>query len=155
MATRSAGTLITHNNATYIPPALMPGYRGYVPAQAFTYGDTFGNTSARYFQDFRSTALNSSQTPYSKGGQFPTRYSNDPALVISSRSRGWDRWLYSPNCSRYNVDYDRTEELKGFKKVAEQHRDHYRDKTGTLYQVPHFMLPVKNEETYPLPQQRL
>ncbi|KAM4771615.1 ciliary microtubule inner protein 2C [Rhinophrynus dorsalis] len=155
MATRSAGTLITHSNATYIPPALLPGYRGHVPTEAFTYGDTYGNTTARYFQDFRSTVLNSSQSPYCKGGQFPTSNSNDPALVLSNRSRGWDRWLYTPTWSRYNVDFNRTEELKQFKKMAEQHRDHYRDKTGTVVQVPHFILPVKNKETFPLPQQRL
>ncbi|XP_053315682.1 protein FAM166C [Spea bombifrons] len=154
MATRSAGTLITHSNATYIPPALMPGYRGHVPTQHFTYGDTYGNTTARCFQDFRSSALSSSQGPYSKGGQFPTSHSNDPALVIGNRSRGRDRSLYSPSCSRYNVDFDRTEELKNFRKVAEEHRDHYRDKTGTYHQVAHFILPVKNEEIDPLPQPR-
>uniref|UniRef100_A0A8C5MA96 Ciliary microtubule inner protein 2C n=1 Tax=Leptobrachium leishanense TaxID=445787 RepID=A0A8C5MA96_9ANUR len=134
---------------------LQRRYRGHIPTQSFTYGDTYGNTTARCFQDFRSTALNCSQTPYSKGGQFPTSYSNDPALVIGNRSRGWDRWLYSPTWSRHNVDFDRTEELKNFQKFTGQHRDHYRDKTGTLHQVPHFILPVKNEEMFPLPQQWL
>ncbi|XP_075056550.1 ciliary microtubule inner protein 2C [Mixophyes fleayi] len=153
MASRSAGTLITDNNATYIPPALMPGYRGYVPSEAFTYGDTYGNTTARSFQDFRSAALNSSQSPYCKGGQFPTSYSNDPALVLSNRSRSLDRFLYRPNWSRYNVDFNRTQELNQFRKSAQQHRDHYRDNTGTVHQVPHFILPVNNEDTYPLPQQ--
>ncbi|XP_053564880.1 protein FAM166C [Bombina bombina] len=154
MASRSAGTLITDNNATYIPPAMMPGYRGHIPTQSFTYGDTYGNTSARWFQDFRSSVLNSSQTPYCKGGQFATSFSNDPELVLTSRSRGWNRWLYSPKVSRYNVDFDRTQELKDFKKIAQQHRDHYKDKTGTVHQVTHFTLPIKNEETYPLPQQK-
>ncbi|MEE6477248.1 hypothetical protein FKM82_011428 [Ascaphus truei] len=128
-------------------------YRGHVPTASFTHGDTYGNTTARCFQDFRSAVLNSSQSPYCKGGQFPTSYSNDPALVLSSRSRGWDRWLHSPNWSRYNVDFNRTDELKHFKKIYELHREHYRDKTGTVHQVPHFNLPVKNKETYPLPQQ--
>ncbi|XP_066445238.1 ciliary microtubule inner protein 2C isoform X2 [Eleutherodactylus coqui] len=155
MASRSAGTLVTHNNATYIPPALMPGYRGHVPTQALTYGDTYGNTTARCFQDFRSAALSSSQSPYCKGGQFPTSFSNDPALVIGNRSRGWDRFLHSPTWSRYNVDYNRTQELNWFMKSVQQQRDHYRDKTGTVHQVPHFILPVENEETYPLPQQAL
>ncbi|XP_073418001.1 ciliary microtubule inner protein 2C [Dendrobates tinctorius] len=155
MASRSAGTLITHNNATYIPPALMPGYRGHVPTAAFTYGDTYGNTTAQCFQDFRSAALSTSQSPYYKGGQFPTCFSNDPALVIGNRSRGWDRFLHSPTWSRFNVDHDRTRELDQFMKSAQRHRDHYKDQTGTVHQVPHFILPVQNEETYLLPQQML
>ncbi|KAM4694445.1 ciliary microtubule inner protein 2C [Discoglossus pictus] len=134
---------------------LLCGYRGYVPTRIFTYGDTYGNTTARCFQDFRSSALNSSQSPYCSGGMFATSYSNDPELVLTNRSRGWDRWLQTPNWSRCNVDFDRTQELNNFKKLAEQHRDHYRDQTGTLPQVPHFIVPVRNRETYPLPQQRL
>ncbi|CAN2390791.1 Protein of unknown function (DUF2475), partial [Pristimantis euphronides] len=153
MASRSAGTLITHNNATYIPPALMPGYRGHVPTEAFTYGDTYGNTTARRFQDFRLAALSCSQSPYCKGGQFPTSFSSDPALVLGHRSRGWDRFLHSPTWSRHNIDYNRTTELNRFMKSVQQHRAHYRDKTGTVHQVPDFILPVENEETFPLPQQ--
>ncbi|KAM4041134.1 ciliary microtubule inner protein 2C [Anomaloglossus baeobatrachus] len=155
MASRSAGTLVTIHNVTYIPPALMPGYRGHVPTASFTYGDTYGNTTARCFQDFRSAALSTSHSPYYKGGQFPTSSSNDPALVIGDRSRGWDRSLQRTTWSRFNVDYDRAQDLNRFIKSAQQHRDHYRDKTGTVHQVPHFILPVRNEEAYPLPQQML
>ncbi|KAE8605655.1 hypothetical protein XENTR_v10015263 [Xenopus tropicalis] len=155
MASRSAGTLITHNNATYIPPALMPGYRGHIPTASFTYGDTYGSTSARCFQDFRSTVLNSSRSPYCQGGQFPTGNASDPALVIGHRARGWDRFLHSPSWSRYNGDFKRAQELTQFHKAAEQHRDHYRDKSGSVHQVPHFIVPVKNPETFPLPQQVL
>ncbi|XP_069461713.1 ciliary microtubule inner protein 2C isoform X2 [Ambystoma mexicanum] len=155
MASRSAGTLVTHNNATYINPALMPGYRGHVPTKVYAFGDTYGNTTAKYFQDFRSSALNTSKSPYCSGGNFPTLYSNDPSLVLGSRSRSWDRWLHAPTCTRFNVDYNRTEELKDFHKLAQKQREHYRDKTGTVPQVPYFVLPVKNQDGYPLPQQLL
>ncbi|XP_072134933.1 ciliary microtubule inner protein 2C [Mobula birostris] len=149
MASRSAGTLITNYNATYIPPALMPGYRGFVPTINFTHGDTYGNTTRKYFEDFRMSALNTSQSPYSKGGQFPTIYSNNPSLVIENRMRNRNRWLYAPQWSRYDVDFDREEEMKLFNKLSQQHRENYKDKTGIIPRVDHFVLPGKEEDTFP------
>ncbi|XP_042301934.1 protein FAM166C [Sceloporus undulatus] len=151
MATRSAGTLLTQNNAVYVHPGLMPGYRGHVPNIAFSFGDTYGNTTMKYFQDLRSKALDASGSPYSKGGQFPTLFSRDPGLVLSARTRGWERWLHTPSYSRFNLDCNRTQELKEFYKLSQMHRAHYRDKTGTVHQVPYFILPVKEKDKYPHP----
>ncbi|XP_069742597.1 ciliary microtubule inner protein 2C isoform X2 [Narcine bancroftii] len=148
MASRSAGTLITNYNATYIPPALMPGYHGHVPTINFTYGDTYGNSTRKYFGDFRMSALNSSQSPYSKGGQFPTIYSYSPSLVIENRMHNRNRWLSAPRWSRYDVDFNREEEIKTFDKLSQQHRENYKDKTGTIPGVNHFVLPGKEEDTF-------
>uniref|UniRef100_H3BEG8 Ciliary microtubule inner protein 2C n=2 Tax=Latimeria chalumnae TaxID=7897 RepID=H3BEG8_LATCH len=148
MASRSAGTLITHNNATYILPALMPGYLGHTPTAYFRCGETYGNATQKSFQDFRSAVLNSSQNPY-KEGQFPTLYSNDPSLVIANRARNRDRWMHTCNWSRYNEDFNRMGELKQFSKVAQKHRDYYADKTGTLQKMNYFVLPGKEEDTFP------
>ncbi|XP_030051403.1 ciliary microtubule inner protein 2C [Microcaecilia unicolor] len=152
MATRQAGTLVTTYTTSYIPPALMPGYCGYLPNRLFTYGNTLGNASVKYFQDLRSAALNSSKSPYCKGGQFPTLYSNNPDLVIGNRSRKLDRWLHTPNWYRYNVDFDRMQELNEFHKLSQKHRGQYLDRTGTIHMVPYFILPVKEEDRYIAPQ---
>ena len=138
---RAAGTLVTTNQSTYIPPHLMPGYRGYVPTIKFSYGDTYGNETAKYFQDYRSDALRTSKTMYNKGGNFPTQFSHNPDLVINNRTRGRDAYLYEPKYEHYNTDYNRESEIKGFYNSAQAHRDHYRDSTSEVHPVGYFQTP--------------
>ncbi|XP_074643137.1 ciliary microtubule inner protein 2C-like [Tubulanus polymorphus] len=145
---RSAGTLITTHNATYIPPSLMPGYKGHCPTTKFDYGETYGHATAKYFQDYRSQALNSSKSPYERGGQFPTYYTHDPTLVISNRTRTRDRFLHAPSYELSNIHHDRNDEIKRFDKQAQSHRENYRDKSGFIPRVNHFVLPVPAEETF-------
>ncbi len=40
---------------------------GHVPTIQFQYDETFGNETAKYFQDYRSEALNSSKSLYARG----------------------------------------------------------------------------------------
>ncbi|XP_075264202.1 ciliary microtubule inner protein 2C-like [Convolutriloba macropyga] len=138
---RAAGTLITTHQATYIPPHHMPGYRGHVPTIKFAYGDTFGNETAKYFQDYRNDAMRSSKIIYNKGGNFPTQFSHNPDLVISQRARDRDAFLYEPKYQMYNVDYDREKEIKGYYRAAQAHRDFYKDSTSEVQPVKHFEVP--------------
>ncbi|XP_048763151.1 protein FAM166C A-like [Ostrea edulis] len=143
---RASGTLITTNNATFIPPRFMPGYRGHCPTTKYDYGETYGNATAKYFQDYRSEVLSASADPYCRGGDFPTYYTHKPETVISNRTRTRDRWLHTPKYSLTNIDFDRKEELKSFDKLAQKHRDVYVDKSGTLKKVNYFMIPTKAED---------
>lgn len=142
---RSAGTLITTHNATFIPPRFMPGYRGHCPTTKYDYGETYGNATSKYFQDYRSEVLYASHDPLSRGGEFPTYYTHKPESVISSRGRTRDRWLAAPKYSLGNVDFDRKEELYAFDHLGQKHRDHYADKSGTKTRVDHFLLPQSAE----------
>ncbi|CAG5123133.1 unnamed protein product [Candidula unifasciata] len=142
---RAAGTLITTNNATYIPPRFMPGYRGYCPTIKFDYGETYGNQTAKYFQDYRSSVLTSAADPYSKGGSFPTLYSHNPDLVISNRTRTQDSRLLAPRYQLSNVDHNSKEELYQFNTLAQAHREHYTDKSGTVKSVDYFSIPESLE----------
>uniref|UniRef100_A0A8C7IWX2 Ciliary microtubule inner protein 2C n=1 Tax=Oncorhynchus kisutch TaxID=8019 RepID=A0A8C7IWX2_ONCKI len=143
MALRGNGTLITHNNSTYIPPSLMPGYCGYVPTSKYLYGDTFGNATIKYFQDFRSGAMACSTIPYSRGGMFPSIFSNSGLLVSAQRAKS-----RSPYWARFNVDFKRQETLKSFGELSQKHRESYKDKTGKRLPVKHFVIPVKESEKY-------
>nr|KAF6429014.1 hypothetical protein HJG59_001850 [Molossus molossus] len=145
MASRSAGTLVTEFNAAYVPPALMPGYKGHVPGVDFSFGSTYGTTTLKYFQDHRNAALENGHTPFSKGGHFPTVFSPNPNLALRDRDRHY--WLLAPSYTRFNLDSDRSTELSRFY----QHRQYYRDKTGMVSRVPYFVLPVKEWERYPIP----
>ncbi|XP_035279859.1 protein FAM166C A [Anguilla anguilla] len=146
MSQRSVGTLSTHNNAIYVSPAVMPGYGGYVPTVRFSYGDTFGNATAKHFQDYRYAAMSTSTSPYSLGCMFPSIYSNNPGLAPGSACRGPDRRSYSPYWASKNVGFDRQAEFKHFDQLAHQHREHYLDTTGTRLPVPYFVTAHGHEE---------
>ena len=93
-------------------------YKGHCPTLKFDYGETYGNATAKYFQDYRSETLNQSKTPYANGGQFPTVYSHNPDMVIGARDRTKERWRTAPNYSLSNVNHDRKDELDSFDKVG-------------------------------------
>ncbi|XP_036603934.1 protein FAM166C [Trichosurus vulpecula] len=151
MASRSVGTLLKGNNSAYVPASLMPGYQGHVPTVAFSFGDTYGNTTYKYFQDCRNSVMGSSHCFSRKGGQFPTLFSRNPNLALGDRSRTQDRWLHTPTHTRYNLDCNRSAELKQFYQLAQLHREQYRDKSGTMNRVTYFVLPAKEKDRRSLP----
>lgn len=126
----------------------MPGYRGHVPTMKFDYGETYGNHTAKYFQDFRSSALDQSKSNYCKGGYFPTYYSHNPDIAIGQRTRQWDRWLQEPRYTVHPHDHDRREELTNFHRKSQAHRTHYQDKSGEAHRVDYFVLPTKAEDQF-------
>nr|XP_004669411.1 protein FAM166C [Jaculus jaculus] len=151
MASRSVGTLLTEFNATFVPPALMPGYQGHIPGVAYSFGSPYGTTTLKYFQDHRNTAMEKSLMALSGGGRFPTIFSPSPSRMLIARLQSWDRWLHVPTYTRFNLDSNRSSQLTDFYQTVQQHRKYYLDKTGMVPRVPYFVLPVKERERYPLP----
>ena len=96
-------------------------YRGHVPTMKFDYGETYGNHTTKYFQDFRSKVLETSKTNYCKGGYFPTYYSYNPDLAVEARTRNWDRWLTTPRYTLTHYDHDSREQQIKFDKVSSIH----------------------------------
>lgn len=83
----------------------------------FDYGETYGGHTSKYFQDFRSKALETSKTNYCKGGYFPTYYSYNPDMAINARTRKRDYFLHEPRYALTTLDHDRKEGLINFNKV--------------------------------------
>jgi len=126
----------------------MPGYKGHIPSMHERYGETFSNKTQKYFQDYRSAALNESRSNYCKGGEFPAIYSNDPRLVTHMRFKKRELQRTWPNWTRYNNDYDRTRYLQDYHQKIEKHRNHYRDKTRCAQREDYFIIPKKNHEFF-------
>ncbi|KAI7799660.1 putative UPF0573 protein C2orf70-like protein [Triplophysa rosa] len=133
MDLRGNGTLITRNNATYIPPSLMPGYRGHVPTTKFMYGETFGNSTLKHFQNSRSETMASSKSHC---------YTGDVS-VMTLRSHMHTKFPTVPYWVRYNIDFKRQNEINDFNMLSQKHRENYKDKTGTVQSVNYFVMPVK------------
>jgi len=146
MATKAAGTLITTNNATYVPPSHMPGYQGHVPTIKYVYGETYGNKTQKYFQDFRSSTLSKSRNMWQNGGLYPTKYTSNPEMLV--RSRGLERSRIYPRWDRTVNHQDRMHQLEDFEDKIQRHRDYYRDQTGCLNNEKHFVIPTTNEEYF-------
>jgi len=82
------------------------------------YAETYGKHGVKYFQDFRSRALETSKNNISRGGYFPSIHTNGPDPAVASRTRLWDRWLQTPHYRLHNEDHDRREQLVDFCKVT-------------------------------------
>lgn len=116
----SSCLMILQSNATHF--SVLFRYAGYCPRAKFLYyGDTFGNTTAKCFQDRRTAKLSTSITHdpgISADGQhrFPTVYSNTPDLVLSARARTRERWRNAKKYSLFN-EHQRGREVQEFDKV--------------------------------------
>ena len=94
-------------------------YTGHLPTMKLDYGETYGKHGVKYFQDFRSRALETSKNNISRGGYFPSIHTFGPDPAVESRTRKWDRWLQTPHYRLHNEDHDRRETLIDFCKVRQ------------------------------------
>jgi len=92
-------------------------YTGHLPTMKLDYAETYGKHGVKYFQDFRSRALEMSKNNISRGGYFPSIHTFGPDPAVASRTRLWDRWLQTPNYRLHDEDHDRREEIIDFCKV--------------------------------------
>ncbi|NXN92225.1 CB070 protein, partial [Rhinopomastus cyanomelas] len=57
----------------------------------------------------------------------------------------------SPLQAPFSLDGGWSQKLSRFYQLSQQHHRFYLDRSRTLYPVPYFVLPSKNNDCYPLP----
>ncbi|NXN75446.1 CB070 protein, partial [Himantopus himantopus] len=71
--------------------------------------------------------------------------------VTACQAESQDPYPRTPLHTRFSLDSGRSQELSRFYQLTQQHREFYRDKSGTLHPLPYFVLPAKEKERYPHP----
>ncbi|XP_028412283.1 UPF0573 protein C2orf70 homolog B-like isoform X1 [Dendronephthya gigantea] len=137
--------VVTTNPEIYRHPRHLPGYTGHVHQENFQYGETYGNTSARLLSEYRATKLQDSTLGMNgRGGDaqlpFPTYYDHDPSRVMGTRPRTWERWQPQHKFDLLNTS-SREREIRDFNKAAQQHREQYKDHSGSRVPVDIFVQP--------------
>ncbi|XP_032852606.1 protein FAM166C [Tyto alba] len=79
------------------------------------------------------------------------RYPQGPQPVTACQAAGQDPCPRAPPHTLHSLDGGRSQELNRFDELTQQHREFYRDKSGTRHLVPYFVLPSKEKERYPHP----
>ncbi|XP_028407280.1 UPF0573 protein C2orf70 homolog B-like [Dendronephthya gigantea] len=129
--------VITTNPEIYRHPRHLPGYTGHVHQENFQY--------ARLLSEYRATKLQDSTLGMNgRGGDaqlpFPTYYDHDPSRVMGTRPRTWERWQPPHNFDLLNTS-SREREIRDFNKAAQQHREQYKDHSGSRVPVDIFVQP--------------
>ncbi|XP_009863244.1 PREDICTED: UPF0573 protein C2orf70 homolog [Apaloderma vittatum] len=79
------------------------------------------------------------------------RYPQHSRTLTICQAEAWNPCPLTPVHTLFILDGGRSQELSRFHELTQQHREFYRDKTGTLYILPYFVLPVKEQDRYPHP----
>ncbi|CAL8318058.1 unnamed protein product [Merluccius merluccius] len=118
-------------------------YGGHVPSIKFVYGETFGNATSRYFQQYRSRSTPAGKRPLGAA----LLASVGTAAVRTHRDQAHRRAVGAASWSRCDADFGRQMALKTF---GQGHRARYNGQTaGSSEGEGHFILPVKESDRFP------
>ncbi len=125
-------------------------------------GETFGNSSLKYFQNIRSAMMASSKSSYNSVPlSSHTQDSTLPYWVrynINSKAEG-DQGLQHGKNENEGVTEDHVLSCSlwshwlvmiildfSFPQLSQKHRENYKDKTGTVQPVNYFVMPEKEKK---------
>uniref|UniRef100_T1IHY9 Uncharacterized protein n=1 Tax=Strigamia maritima TaxID=126957 RepID=T1IHY9_STRMM len=135
MKLHDGGCLITTHNPHYMPSASIPGYTGHCPGYNFRAGKTHADNFGLFEKDEREE-------------MFQNGFKLKPGTVLSYNRKPM-QYLHRRGSARLTqVDYSRYERTFNFYEKAQEHRDSYRDLTGTLAKIKRFQVPKQNREAW-------
>jgi len=153
------GVVVTTYMSDFIPPNLMPGYCGHLPKVSTAFGNTYGNETKKYFQNYRHEILSRCVRPKFTYGRLPCDFSPFPDVAIAQKVISQKKLGETPNIRPMNIDFCRSGELARFYQQCQDHRDYYTDKTDSIYPDDYFELgrpyPVRcpvDERLFKLPR---
>lgn len=155
MANHKVPRFSTWSRETYIDPENMPANR-YYTSQSMVSGDDqrYGERSEKWFQNYRRSHvaeqtlvkhLTTLGTPYR-----PTSFSDKPDRVLGTRCFRRESVVNKPRYHLTNRIPDRERDHAQIDDLGFQHRQQYRDESGTLFdqKLDYFHYPTKAEDQF-------
>lgn len=155
MANHKLPRFWTWTRETYVDPINMPANRYYTP-HFMAAGDNqrYGEGREKWFQDYRRSCiaektlvknLNTLGSPYR-----PTSFSDKPDRVLGARCLRRESVLNKPRHHLTNRIPDRERDRAQIDDIGSQHRQQYRDQSGTLLdqKVDYFHYPTTAEQQF-------
>eukprot|EP00795_Rhopilema_esculentum_P007549 gene7549-13334_t len=144
--------LVANRLGIYENPRHFPGYTGHCPGERYSFGETYGNSTSYSYSSYRHGELSNSKERLGRGGDvhipFPTYYQHEPSLVIGTTTRTHRRWE-APERYRLSNESSNQKHIKDFKMAAEDHREQYKDHSGSIVKGQQFQLPKVSHQTSP------
>jgi hypothetical protein len=144
----------TTSRETYRHPKSVPAYRYYTPERPQNFGKTYEHSegTTKWFHDYRRSQVAEKvlkENLESVGMEVrPTWLSDRPDRVLGARCATRDELLNRPDYKMFNRLPDRERDLKEFVKTKEEHRENYKDITGTTHKVDLFHYPTEAKEQF-------
>ncbi|CAB4004507.1 Hypothetical predicted protein [Paramuricea clavata] len=142
----------TTSRETYRHPKSVPAYLYYTPERPQNFGKTYehGEGTTKWFHDYRRSQVAEKVLKENLVGMEvrPTWLSDRPDRVLGARCATRDELLNRPDYKMFNRLPDRERDLKEFVKTKEEHRENYKDITGTTHKVDLFHYPTEAKEQF-------
>ena len=144
----------TSSREAYRHPRSVPAYQYYMPERPQQFGTTHEHRegTSRWFHDYRRSQVAEKVLKgnlESVGVEVrPTWLSDKPDRVLGARCATREELLNRPDYKMFNRLPDRERDLKEFVKSKEDHRENYKDLTGTTHKVDLFHYPTEAKEQF-------
>ncbi|XP_046860266.1 protein FAM166C-like [Xenia sp. Carnegie-2017] len=144
----------TTSKESYRHPKSVPGYPYYTSERPQDFGKNVEHRegSTKWFQDHRRPNIVENILKNNIASRRmevrPSKYSDSPDRVLGARCTTRNERLNRPDCKLFNRLPDKERQIKFFVEKKEEHRQNYKDLTGTKHQVDYFHYAHVDEDQF-------